>query len=89
MVIALFDQAVSARESRAKAKTDEELVERAKKGEARQLLMTEIPPVLTDPAIPDEEVGGCCAPRSGCIGCGRSPPGEGSRYRRTTGGWPR
>ena len=31
-VIALFDQAVSARESRARTRTDEELVERAKKG---------------------------------------------------------
>jgi hypothetical protein len=34
-VIALFDQAVSARESHAKAKMDEALAERAKKGEAR------------------------------------------------------
>lgn len=34
-VIALFDQAVSARESHAKAKTDAALAERAKKGEAR------------------------------------------------------
>ncbi|WP_433258452.1 hypothetical protein ACQPYK_23560 [Streptosporangium sp. CA-135522] len=38
-VVALFDQAVSARESRAKSRTDEALVERAKKGEARQLVM--------------------------------------------------
>ena len=34
-VVALFDQAVSARESRAKAKTAEALAERAKKGEVR------------------------------------------------------
>lgn len=57
-VVALFDQAVSARESRAKTKTDEALVERAKKGEARQLLMDLILPVLADPAIADEQVGG-------------------------------
>ncbi|MEU8205629.1 Tn3 family transposase [Streptosporangium sp. NPDC049046] len=57
-VIALFDQAVSARESRAKAKTDAALAERAKKGEARQLLMDVILPVLNDPSIPDEKVGG-------------------------------
>ncbi|MFB9682110.1 Tn3 family transposase [Streptosporangium vulgare] len=57
-VIALFDQAVSARESHAKAKTDEALAERAKRGEARQLLMDVILPVLNDPGIPDEEVGG-------------------------------
>jgi len=41
-VIALFDQAVSARESRAKARTDEALANRARKGEARQLLMDAI-----------------------------------------------
>jgi len=57
-VIALFDQAVSARESRAKSKTDQALVERAKKGEARQLLMDVVLPVLADPSIPDEMVGG-------------------------------
>ncbi len=57
-VVALFDQAVSARESRAKSKTDEELIERAKRGESRQVLMDVILPVLADPAIPDEQVGG-------------------------------
>ena len=57
-VVALFDQAVSARESRAKSKTDEALVERAKKGEDRQLLVDVILPVLADPSIPDEQVGG-------------------------------
>ena len=56
--VALFDQAVSARESRAKSKTDEALVERAKKGEDRQLLVEVILPVLADPSIPDEQVGG-------------------------------
>ncbi|MGK5553794.1 Tn3 family transposase [Actinomadura kijaniata] len=56
-VVALFDQAVSARESHAKAKADAALAERAKKGEARQLLMDVILPVLADPAIPDEDVG--------------------------------
>jgi TnpA family transposase len=57
-VVALFDQAVSARESRAKSKTDEALVERAKTGEDRQLLVDVILPVLADPSIPDEQVGG-------------------------------
>jgi TnpA family transposase len=57
-VVALFDQAVSARESKAKTKTDEALVERAKKGEDRQLLVDVILPVLVDPSIPDEQVGG-------------------------------
>ena len=57
-VVALFDQAVSARESRARSKTDEALVERAKKGEDRQLLVDVILPVLADPSVPDEQVGG-------------------------------
>ncbi|WP_220447666.1 Tn3 family transposase [Nonomuraea diastatica] len=57
-VVMLFDQAVSARESRAKSKTDEALIERAKAGEARQLLLDVILPVLADPAIPDEQIGG-------------------------------
>jgi TnpA family transposase len=57
-VVALFDQAVSARESRAKSRTEEALAERAKKGEVRQLLMDVILPVLADPSVPDELVGG-------------------------------
>ena len=64
-VVALFDQAVSARESRAKSKTDEALVERAKKGENRQLLVDVILPVLADPGIPDEQVGGILRERIG------------------------
>ncbi|WP_214415078.1 hypothetical protein [Sphaerisporangium fuscum] len=64
-VIALFDQAVSARESHAKAKTDEALAERAKKGEARQLLMDVILPILVDPGISDEQVGGILRERIG------------------------
>ncbi|WP_193318436.1 Tn3 family transposase [Nonomuraea phyllanthi] len=64
-VVALFDQAVSARESRTKSKTDEALVERATKGEARQLVMEMILPVPADPAIPDDEVGGMLRERIG------------------------
>ena len=57
-LIAVFDQAISARESHAKVKTDKELSDRARKGEARQLLLEVILPVLADPSIPDEQVGG-------------------------------
>ena len=64
-VVALFDQAVSARESRARTRTDEELAERAKKGESRQLLMDVILSVLADPSIPDEQVGGLLRERIG------------------------
>lgn len=64
-VVALFDQAVSARESRAKSKTDEALVERAMKGEARRLVTEMILPVLADPSIADDEVGGMLRERIG------------------------
>ncbi len=64
-VVALFDQTVSARESRAKSKTDAALAERAKKGEDRQLLVDVILPVLADPSIPDEQVGGMLRERIG------------------------
>nr|WP_243715358.1 Tn3 family transposase [Micromonospora sp. KC207] len=67
-VVALFDQAVSARESRAKAKTDQVLAERGKRGEVRQALLELILPVLADPGIPDEQVGGLLRAQ---IGMGR------------------
>jgi hypothetical protein len=35
-LIAVFDQAISARESHAKVKTDKQLSDRARKGEARR-----------------------------------------------------
>ena len=57
-LIAVFDQAISARESHAKVKTDKQLSERARKGEDRQLLLDVILPVLADPSVPDEQVGG-------------------------------
>jgi hypothetical protein len=56
-VIGLFDQAISARESHARSKSDQALTERAKQGEARQLLLEVILSVLADPSIPDEQVG--------------------------------
>ncbi len=64
-VIALFDQAISARESRAKTKTDQALTERAKSGEDRQLLLNAMLAILVDPAIPDEQVGGLLRGRIG------------------------
>lgn len=56
-VIALFDQAVSARESRAKAKMEQALAERARTGEDRQRMLEAILGVLADESIPDEAVG--------------------------------
>ena len=57
-VVALFDQAISGRESRARHKLADQLAERAKTTEDKLALTEEILPVLADPAIPDEQVGG-------------------------------
>lgn len=58
-VVQLFDQrAVSARESKAAHRMRDALAERAKSGEDRQALLNAILAVATDPAVPDEEVGG-------------------------------
>jgi len=54
----LFDQALSGRESAAKAKLTEVLAERARGGEDRQALLDELLEILLDPEIGDEEVGG-------------------------------
>jgi hypothetical protein len=64
-VVALFDQAVSARESRARHKLTDQLAERARRGEDKLALAEEILPVLADPAIPDEQVGGLLRERIG------------------------
>ncbi|MFN2535708.1 MAG: DUF4158 domain-containing protein, partial [Pseudonocardiaceae bacterium] len=57
-VVQLFDQAVSARESKAAHKMRDELAERGKAGENRQALLDAILAIVADPAIPDEDVGG-------------------------------
>lgn len=64
-VVALFDQALSARESRARHKLTDQLAERAKRGEDKLALAEEILPVLADPAIPDEQIGGLLRERIG------------------------
>jgi TnpA family transposase len=56
-VIQLFDQAISSRESRARFKMIVELAERAKSGEDRQVLLDDMLTIVTDKAIPDEEIG--------------------------------
>ena len=56
-VVQLFDQALSARESRARHKLADALAERAKRSEDKLALAEEILPVLADPTIADEEVG--------------------------------
>ncbi|GAA2881894.1 hypothetical protein GCM10010517_45000 [Streptosporangium fragile] len=56
-LVALFDQAVSAREGRARRKLKDILADRAIPMEERQALLDEILPVLLDVAVPDEEAG--------------------------------
>ncbi|MFI6180339.1 Tn3 family transposase [Nonomuraea sp. NPDC051191] len=56
--VQLFDQAVSARESKAAHRMRDALAERAKSGEDRQALLDAILAIVADPAVPDEEVGG-------------------------------
>ncbi|MFI2577420.1 Tn3 family transposase [Streptomyces rochei] len=54
----LFDQAISGRESAAKARMTEALAERARGGENRQQLLDEILSIVLDPVVGDEQVGG-------------------------------
>jgi len=64
-VVQLFDQAISASESRARHKLSDRLAERAKRSEDKLALAEEILPVLADPAIADDEVGGLLRNRIG------------------------
>jgi len=57
-VVQLFDQAVSSRESHAKHKLAERLADRAVQAEERLALLDAMLPILLDPAISDEDVGG-------------------------------
>lgn len=57
-VVQLFDQAVSARESKAERKMRDALAERGKAGEDRQALLDDLLAIVTDPAVADEQVGG-------------------------------
>jgi TnpA family transposase len=57
-VVALFDQAVSAREGKAERSMRDALADRGRVGENRQELLDAILAIVADPAIPDDEVGG-------------------------------
>jgi hypothetical protein len=61
----LFDQAISGRESAAKAKMTEALAERARGGENCQQLLDEILAIVLDPVVGDEQVGGLIRSRVG------------------------
>lgn len=57
-VVQLFDQAISARESKAERKMREMLAERGKAGEDRQALLDDLLAIIADPQISDEQIGG-------------------------------
>ncbi|MDP9850485.1 Tn3 family transposase [Streptosporangium lutulentum] len=57
-VVQLFDQAVSARESKAGRRMRDALAERGRAGEGRQALLDDLLAIITDPAVPDEQLGG-------------------------------
>nr|WP_245673269.1 Tn3 family transposase [Nocardia lijiangensis] len=57
-VVALFDQAISAKLSQAENRMKDALAERGKSGEARQALLDDLLAIITDPVIADEDVGG-------------------------------
>jgi TnpA family transposase len=56
-VLMLFDQALSGRESAARARLTEALAERARRGEDRQALLDDILTIVLDPEIGDDQVG--------------------------------
>ncbi|MEV4297006.1 hypothetical protein [Microbispora rosea] len=90
-IVQLFDQALSARESKAAHRMWDALAERAKSGEDRQALLDAILAIVADPAVPDEDVGGLIRDeRIGGNGCARRPAlsrsvAPGSRPARADG----
>lgn len=68
-VVQLFDQAVSAREAKAVRRMRDALAERGRAGEDRQALLDDLLAIITDPVVPDEQVGGLI--RGERIGWGR------------------
>jgi len=57
-VVALFDQAISAKFSAAERRMKDELAESGRSGEDRQALLDEMLAIVTDAAIADEQIGG-------------------------------
>lgn len=57
-VVQLFDQAISARDSKAERTMRDALAERGKAGEDRQALLDDLLAIITDPRISDEQIGG-------------------------------
>ncbi len=71
-VVQLFDQAISARESKAERTMRDALAERGKTGEDRQALLDDLLAIITDTGVPDEQIGGLIrGDRIGWHGCVR------------------
>lgn len=56
-VVQLFDQAISAKFGQAERRMQQQLAERGKSGEDRQALLDDLLTIVTDPQIPDEDIG--------------------------------
>lgn len=56
-VVALFDQAISAKFGAAERRMQQQLAERGKTGEDRQALLDDLLAIVTDQAVADEEIG--------------------------------
>ncbi|WP_435712875.1 hypothetical protein, partial [Bacillus sp. 'calajunan'] len=57
VVVGLFDQAISVKFGAAERKMQQRLAERGKTGEDRQALLDVLMEIVTDPGVPDEEIG--------------------------------
>lgn len=81
----LFDQALSGRESAARARLTEVLAERGRGGENRQALLDDILKIVLDPEIGDDQVGarlrGGYRPRADAGGVGGPPRAAAPRSR--------
>ena len=71
-VVQLFDQAISARESKAARAMLEALAERGKAGEGRQGLLDELLAIIFDMALDDEQIGGLIRGDGGTVSEKRS-----------------
>jgi len=87
-VLLLFDQALSGRESAARAKMTEALAERARGGESRQALLDDILRIVLDSGVSDEESAPGCAGTSATSGCAPRGRPAGHGFRVTTATWP-
>lgn len=84
-LVLLFDQGLSTTDSRARNQLDEQLVQRAKDAQRRDVLLDELLEVLGDPEVPDEAVGGLLRARIGMDALRKARLPAGRRPGRDSG----